>query len=101
MPRALFACREWVVVAVVAAVLALSALGTAPALAQASRFSAEIVKVEIVERRVTFKASMGQQTLRVAPGVALDALKPGDKVLLTFGQDGNESIITSIEAIRS
>lgn len=44
---------------------------------------------------------MGQQTLRVAPGVALDALKPGDKVLLTFGQDGNESIITSIEAIRS
>jgi hypothetical protein len=32
--------------------------------------------------------------------VALDALKAGDKVLLTFGQDGSESIITSIEVIK-
>jgi hypothetical protein len=31
---------------------------------------------------------MGQQTLRVASGVALDALKLGDKVLVTFGQEG-------------
>jgi Cu/Ag efflux protein CusF len=87
--------------ATVAAVLALAPVGTTPALAQASRFSAEITNIEIAEKRVTLKASMGQQTLRVAPGVALDAFKPGDKVLITFGQDGTESIITSIEVIKS
>lgn len=79
----------------------LASLGTAPAPAQASRLSAEIAKIEPAERRVTSKASMGPQTLRVAPGGALDALEPGDKVLLTFGQDGNESIITRIEVIKS
>lgn len=83
-----------------AAVLVLALMGATPALAQASRFSAEITKIDIVERRVTFKASMGQQTMRVAPDVALEALAPGDKVLLTFGQDGVESIITSIKVMR-
>lgn len=72
-----------------------------PALAQGSnKFAAELTKVEAAEKRVTFKASMGQQTLRVAPAVAFDALKPGDKVLLTFGVEGSESIITSIEVVK-
>lgn len=39
---------------------------------------------------------MGQLTVRVAAGVALDALKLGDKVLVTFGQDGTEPVITQI-----
>jgi len=39
---------------------------------------------------------MGQLTVRVAAGVALDALKPGDKVLVTFGRDGTEPVITQI-----
>ena len=79
---------------------ALSLLAVTPALAQASKFAPEITKIEVAEKRVTLKASMGQQTLRVAPAVALDALKPGDKVLLTFGQDGDEPVITSIEVVR-
>jgi Cu/Ag efflux protein CusF len=81
--------------------LVLSLLSATSALAQASRFSAEIAKMEIAERRVTLKASMGHQTLRVAPGVMLDAFKPGDKVHVTFGQDGTEPIITSLEVIKS
>jgi Cu/Ag efflux protein CusF len=101
MLRTLRILRPLAVTATVAAVLALAPVGATPALAQASRFSAELTKIEIAEKRVTLKASMGQQTLRVAPGVALDALKPGDKVLITFGQDGTESIITSIEVIKS
>lgn len=100
MPQALLACRASVVAAAVAFLLAVTAQGLSPALAQASRFWAEIVKIELVERKLTLKASMGQQTLRVAPGVALHEFKAGDKVLLTFGQDGNESIITSIEVVK-
>jgi len=87
-------------VAAVAAVLAFSPAGAKQAIAQQSRFSAEITNIEIAETRVTLKASMGQQTLRVAPGVALDAFKPGDKVLVTFGQAGTEPIITSIELVK-
>jgi len=101
MLRTLHPLRPLVAAATVAAVLALSPVGATPALAQASRFSAEITRIEIAEKRVTLKASMGQQTLRVAPGVALDAFKPGDKVLVTFGQDGAEPVITSIELMKS
>lgn len=100
MLRTLQSLRPLVVAAAFTAALALSPVGATLALAQASKFSAEISKIEIAEKRVTLKASMGQHTLRVAPGVALDAIKPGDKVLLTFGQDGTESIITSIEVIK-
>jgi hypothetical protein len=49
---------------------------------------------------VTLKASMGQQTMRVASGVALDAFKPGDRVLVTFGLDGTDSVIASIEVLK-
>ncbi len=99
MLRTLHLVRSLTVAATVAAVLVLSPLGATRALAQFSKFSAEITKIEIAERRVTLKASMGQQTLRVAPGVALDTFKPGDKALITFGQEGTEPIITSIEVI--
>jgi Cu/Ag efflux protein CusF len=97
MPRVL---RTLAVSAGAAALLALAALGMAPAGAQASGYRAEITKIETDEQRVTLKASMGQQSLRVAPGVVLDAFKPGDKVLVTFGQDGAESIIIRIELIK-
>lgn len=50
---------------------------------------------------MTLKTSMGQQTMPVASGAALDAFKPGDRVLVTFGQDGTESVITSIEVVKS
>lgn len=93
--------RALVVAVAAAAMFALCLVGAVPALAQASRFSAEIAQIDIAEKRVTLKASMGQQTMRVAPGVALDAFKPGDKVLVTFGQDGTEAVITSIEAVKS
>jgi hypothetical protein len=43
---------------------------------------------------LTLKASIGQQTLRVMPTVALESFKPGDKVLITFGQIGEETVIT-------
>lgn len=72
----------------------------APPAPQAGGYSAEIAKIEMTDKRVTLKASMGQQTLRVAPGVALDAFKPGDKVLITFGQEGAEPIITRIDWLR-
>lgn len=101
MTRVLHALRALAIAAAVAAVFALAPAGATQALAQASRFSAEIAGIEIAEKRVTLKASMGQQTLRVAPGVALEAFKPGDKVLVTFGQDGTEPIITSIELIKT
>jgi Cu/Ag efflux protein CusF len=64
---------------------------------QAGGYAAEIAKIEIAEKRMTLKASMGQLTVRVAPGVALQAFKPGDKVLVTFGQEGAEPIVTRIE----
>lgn len=101
MPQRLHARRRLVVAATVVAWFALSPVGAKLALAQAGRFAAEITKIEMAERRVTLKASMGQQTLRVVPGVALDAVRPGDKVLLTFGVEGTESVITGIEVVKS
>ena len=82
------------------AVLALSSLGAARAAPKASRYAAEISRVEIAERQLTLKASMGQQTMRVARRVRLDAIRAGDKVLLTFGQEGTESVITGIEVVK-
>ena len=101
MLRKLLAFRPAVVATSVAAVLALSLLSARPALAQAGKFQVELTKIELAEKRLTLKASMGELTLRVAPGVALDAFKPGDKVLITFGQDGTEPVITSIELVKS
>ncbi len=101
MFRTPFALRPLVVAATVVAVLALSPGGGMPSFAQASRYAAEIAKIDIAQKQVTLKASMGQQTMRVASGVALDALKPGDKVLVTFGQQGTQSVITSIEVLKS
>jgi hypothetical protein len=43
---------------------------------------------------------MGQQTIRVAAGVALDALKPDDRMRVTFGQEVNESVIVGIEVVK-
>jgi Cu/Ag efflux protein CusF len=83
-----------------AAVLASWLLGALPARAQARGYAAEIANIDLAEKRVTLKASMGQQTMRVAAGVALDALKRGDKVLVTFGQEGGESVIVDIEIVR-
>jgi Cu/Ag efflux protein CusF len=92
--------RRPLAVAASAAVFALSAFSALPALAKAAGYAAEIAKIELPERRVTFKASMGQQTMRVAPRVVLTALHPGDKVRLTFGQKGSESVITRIELVK-
>jgi Cu/Ag efflux protein CusF len=89
-----------VAAATTAAVLLLSSACAGPALAQASGYSAEIAKIDISDKQVTLKASMGHQTLRVAAGVALDALKLGDKVLVTFGQEGAEPVITKIVVIK-
>ena len=100
MPRTLHHLQALIAAATVAALLALLLAGVTPARAQAGKFSAEITKIEIAENRVTLKASMGHQSLRVAPGVALDAFKPGDKVLVTFGQAGTESVIASLEVIK-
>jgi Cu/Ag efflux protein CusF len=87
--------------AMASALLLLSWRAAAPAHAQgASRYAAEIARVDVAERRITLKASMGQHTMRVAAGVALDTLKPGDKVLLTFGLEGTESVITEIEVAK-
>ena len=72
----------------------------APPAAQPGRYAAEIAKVEASEMRVTLKGSMGQLSVRVAPDVALDALKPGDKVLISFGQATAEAVITSIEVVK-
>jgi Cu/Ag efflux protein CusF len=80
--------------ALVAAVLTLACV--ASAFAQARGYSVEIASIDAPKRQVTFKASMGQQTMRAAPKVALDAFKPGDKVLLEFGQEGAEAVIVSI-----
>lgn len=98
MPGTLLAPRRLVAESLVAAVLAVSLVGAMPAFGQA-RFSAEITSIDLAEKRVTLKSSMGQLTVRVAPGVALETVKPEDKVLVTFGQDGTEPIITSMERI--
>lgn len=71
-----------------------------PAAHQSGGYSAEITKIDIAEKRMTLKASMGQLTVRVAPAVALHNFKPGDKVLVTFGQEGSEPIVTRIERSR-
>jgi Cu/Ag efflux protein CusF len=92
--------RALVVATTAAAALAWSTISATAARAQASRYAAEIATIELPEKRVTLKASMGQQTLRVGPRVVLAALKPGDKVLVTFGQEGTEAIITNIEVVR-
>jgi Cu/Ag efflux protein CusF len=102
MPRLPRPFRSLVIAAVAAAVptLALMSISATPALAQASGYAAEIAEIDVAGKRITLKASMGQQTMRVAPGVALDTLAPGDKVLITFGQDGNEAIITRIVKVK-
>ncbi len=71
-----------------------------PPVAQTSGYAAEIAKIDITDKRMTLKASMGQLTVRVAPTVALHTFKPGDKVLITFGQEGVEPIVTRIELSR-
>ncbi len=96
MPRR----RRALVLAAVATLLAASALGARPAAAQASRFAAEISTIDAAEKRVTLKSSMGQLTVRVAPAVALDGYKAGDKVWVTFGQDGTEPVLTSLEIVK-
>jgi hypothetical protein len=78
-------------------VVAEAALLAMPARGQASGYAAEIAKIDPANRRVTLKASMGQVTVRVSAAVVLDALNPGDKVLVTFGQDGTEPVTTRIE----
>lgn len=80
--------------------VAAAALPAMPARSQASGYAAEIANIDPADRRLTLKGSMGQLTVRVAAGVALDAFKPGDKVLVTFGQDGTEPVITRIELAR-
>ncbi len=80
---------------------ALAAFGVAPAWAQSGGYAAEIVAIDQVRRQVTFKASMGQQTMRSKAGVALEAFKAGDKVLITFGQERKESVITRMEVVKS
>jgi Cu/Ag efflux protein CusF len=100
MFRRLHSCQSLAVAATVVAAFLLSPAVVGPALAQASGYAAEIAKIDLSEKQVTLKASMGQQTVRVASGVALDALKPGDKVLVTFGQEGTEPVITKIVVIK-
>lgn len=94
------AMRRLILVAVATATLALSSLVALPARAQPSGYAAEIAMIDIAGRWVTLKASMGQQAMRVASGVPLQAFKPGDKVLVTFGQEGNESVIARLEKIK-
>jgi Cu/Ag efflux protein CusF len=89
-------CRRRFVAGAVSPGLALSSFGAPRARAQASGYAAEIAGIDVAARRVSLKGSMGQLTVRVAAGVALDALKPGDKVLVTFGRDGTEPVITQI-----
>jgi Cu/Ag efflux protein CusF len=100
MFRRLHSCQSLAAAAAVAAALLLSPAGVGLALAHASGYSAEIAKIDLSEKQVTLKASMGQQTVRMASGVALDALKPGDKVLVTFGQEGTEPVIIKIVVIK-
>jgi Cu/Ag efflux protein CusF len=63
---------------------------------QVSGYAAEIATIDLAERRLTLKASMGETTVRVAKSVALEALKPGDKVRVTFGQVRSEPVITRV-----
>jgi Cu/Ag efflux protein CusF len=100
MPCVPIAAPRRLVAATAAVLLWLCATVAMPALAQASRFAAEIVHVDMADKRVTLKASMGQQTMRVVSAVVLEALKPGDKVLVTFGQSGKEAVITSVEVLK-
>jgi Cu/Ag efflux protein CusF len=82
-----------------------SVIAAAPALlasaarAQTSGYAAAIANIDLAERRITLKGSMGQLTVRVATGVALDGFKQGDKVIVTFGQEGTEPVITRIELV--
>jgi Cu/Ag efflux protein CusF len=100
MFRTLLSCRTLVHAATMAAVLVLSPLGSQQALAQGSGYAAEIAKIDLPNKQLTLKASMGQQTMRVASSVRLDAFQPGDKVLITFGQEGTESVITKIVVVK-
>jgi Cu/Ag efflux protein CusF len=85
--------RRSVIAATAAALLA------RPTYAQSSGYAAAIENVDAAERRITLKGSMGQLTVRVAAGVALDGFKPGDKVLVTFAQEGSEPVIARIELV--
>lgn len=100
MSRSRHPSRRLVAAATATALLFLSSAGATPTLAQSSGYAAEIAKIDLAQRRVTLKASMGQESMRVAAGVALDALKPGDKVRVRFGQQGTEAVITRIEVVK-
>jgi non-ribosomal peptide synthetase component E (peptide arylation enzyme) len=80
-------------------IVAAMALLAAPARAQGSGYAAAIATIAHAERRITLKGSMGQLTVRVAAGVAIDGFKPGDKVLVTFGQEATEPVITRMELL--
>jgi Cu/Ag efflux protein CusF len=80
-------------------IVAAAALLAAPASAQSSGYAAAIATIDPGERRITLKGSMGQLTVRVAAGVALEGFKPGNKVLVTFGQEGTEPVITRMELL--
>ncbi len=85
---------------VIASLLALAQHGAAAPAGQAGGYRAEIAQVDLAEKRVTLKASMGQETMRVAPAVPLHTFKIGDKVVVTFGQKGDEPLITRMERVK-
>jgi Cu/Ag efflux protein CusF len=58
------------------------------------RLYAEIVKIDVAQKKVTLKAVMGHRTLRVARPEMLEGFKEGDQVLFEVGQDGTEVIVT-------
>ncbi len=85
---------------VAACLLAVAQHGAAAPAGQAGGYRAEIAKVDLTEKRVTLKASMGQETMRVAPAVPLQNFKVGDQVVVTFGQKGGEPLITRMERVK-
>jgi Cu/Ag efflux protein CusF len=89
--------KAWAAAVVVALSLAMLQGCAEPAALRAGGYAAEITHIELAEKRLTLKGSMGQLTVRVAPGVALHTFKPGDKVQITFGQEGTEPSITHME----
>jgi Cu/Ag efflux protein CusF len=89
--------KAWAAAVVVALTLAVLQGCAEPTAQRAGGYAAEITNIELAEKRLTLKGSMGQLTVRVAPGVALHTFKSGDKVQVTFGQVGTEPAITRME----
>ncbi len=72
-------------------------LSCSPGAFAAESHNGRVVKIDTAENKLTIAAVMGHKSLRVIKPELLTALKVGDQIKFTIGQDGTEVVVIGIE----